>query len=92
MNIINQNFKEEIVYIWNVYKSSIVMYAVFICVVIMTIILTSNHQSQEKQDVYYVPVSHITIQKALEAGEHLYRMDPVTGAMIHSEDCPNPLK
>lgn len=48
---------------------------------------------QHSQDKEYVstPVSRITVQTALEKGKHLYRRDPVTGAMVHSQNCPNPI-
>jgi len=85
---INLNFKEMIKDIRSL--SMILLVIVFLCVII-TIVLTFKKQSQEKQDAY-APYSHITVQMALENGEHLYKRDSITGAMIHSQDCPNPLK
>ena len=86
---INLNFKEMIKDIKSL--SMILLVIVFLCIII-TIVLIFKKQSQEKQDAYAPPYSHITVQKALENGEHLYERDSITGAMIHSQDCPNPLK
>ena len=75
----------------NLSKSTIIILLVIVFCVIITIVLTLKEQSQEKQDAY-VPCSHITVQMALEKGEHLYKRDSITGEMIHSQDCPNSLK
>lgn len=62
----------------------------FICVLMTNVLVWKEHQSQDNEYVR-TPVSHITTQDALKKGEHLYKRDPVTGAMIHSQNCPNPL-
>lgn len=63
----------------------------FICVLIMTGVFVWKEQQSQDNEYVRTPVSHITTQTALENGEHLYKRDSVTGVMIHSQDCPNPL-
>lgn len=71
-------------------EAKIIAILAFFCVLMTGVFAYKEQQSQDKEYMNS-PVSHITIQDALEKGEHLYRRDSITGAMVHSQDCPNPL-
>lgn len=66
-------------------------WSIIILMIVFGLYLLRNNQRSHQKEPPKIPVSHITVQKALEAGEHLYRRDSVTGAMVHSPNCPNPL-
>lgn len=69
----------------------IISLVLFILMIVSGLYLLRNNQRNHQKEPPKIPVSHITVQKALEMGEHLYRRDSVTGAMVHSPNCPNPL-
>ena len=69
----------------------IISLVLFILMIVSGLYLLRNNQKSHQKDPPKIPVSHITVQKALETGEHLYIIDSVTGAMVHSPNCPNPL-
>lgn len=86
--------EERIFYTFNGNKKTfwcIISLVLFILMIVSGLYLLRNNQRSHQKEPPKIPISHITVQKALETGEHLYRRDSFTGAMVHSPNCPNPL-